>query len=541
MFNNLSIRKLLIAYSVIAVVWVAVVGMVGYRSTSLISASLEDVANVQTAMRLQLDADMMHDAIRGDALGALLAARDGQVEKEAEILKEFNGHLTRMKESMSQNVAMSLGDDVRQQIEKVMPVINSYADRGQLIMKDAFHNPTAVAQSMPAFEKEFDTLEIEMGKLSELIGALNDRTKAHADSVSNRAAMIIGIISLTSFFVLTFIAFYVVRKVTLPLNDLANVVIKIEQTGDLTLRAIAHGENEISQTVNAFNRLINSMQLIVKEVHLNVGQVSSATSDLVTAESALEATSIQLGESVATIAANMEEVSTSIDQVAEIARTAETVSEGARTESSRGQVIVNDTLAEITHISQSVSEASQQIAVLSQRSDDISGIVKVIKEIADQTNLLALNAAIEAARAGEQGRGFAVVADEVRKLAERTGRATVEISGLIASIQQETGNAVRKMDSSKNHADRGLQLASEAGKALESISSGTSNSAKHAKETAHATKEQSAAVQEVATAVEKIAQLSDKNNQSMVAAAQVAKNLETLAQNLKTAANRFKS
>jgi len=541
MLNKLSIRQLLVAYSLIAVVLVAVVGAIGYRSTVSGSASLESVADTQMSVRRQLEADMMHDAVRGDVFSALVSARDGRTGQEQDVIKGLAEHVTRMKKSMSENAALPLGGKVAQQIAKIAPIIDSYSERAKAIIKDAFHNPAAVAQSMSAFENEFGVLEAEMEKLSDLISELTDDTRSSAETSSVKAEATIAILAIVAFSVLIAIAFYVVRKVTLPLSQLALIVSKIEQSGDLTLRAVAQGKNEISLTVDAFNALIASMQHIVNEIHNNVEQVTTAVSELVSAESALEAASTEQSESVVSIAATMEEVSTSIDQVAEIAGTTERISEGARTESSRGHQIVNDTLAEINNISQSVAEASQQITVLSQRSNEISGIVKVIREIADQTNLLALNAAIEAARAGEQGRGFAVVADEVRKLAERTGSATIEITGLISAIQNETGSAVKKMETSKNQAVHGLQLASEAGKALEEISTGTSNSAMHAKETALATKEQSAAVQGIAAALEKIAQLSDRNNQSMASTARVAKNLELLAGNLKTATSRFKS
>lgn len=541
MFNNLSIKKLLTAYSLIAVALVAAVGAIGYVGTFSVNASMKSVVDTQMSVRGQLESDMMHDAVRGDTLSALVAARDGRANMEQEIGKDLSEHVERMKRTMSANAALPLGDRVAKQIATITPMIDSYSERAKIIIKDAFHNPAAVAQSMPALEKEFGVLETEMETLSDLISTLSSETQSQADALSVKTETTIGVLSAVAFSLLILIGVFVVRKVTAPLSYLAQVVSKIEQSGDLSLRAVAQGKNEITQTVDAFNALITSMQSIVNEIHGNVNQVTAAVSELVSAESALEEASIQQGESVSSIAATMEEVSTSIDQVAEIAGASEKVSEGARAESSRGQKIVSDTLAEITNISQSVEAASQQINLLSQRSSDISGIVKSIREIADQTNLLALNAAIEAARAGEQGRGFAVVADEVRKLAERTGGATIEITGLISAIQNETGSAVQRMNASKTHAESGLRLAIEAGKALEAIGAGTSNSAIRAKETSLATKEQSVAVQAVATSVERISQLSDKNYQSMAATAKVAKNLELLAINLKSTVSRFKS
>ncbi len=541
MLNQLSIKQLLTAYSLIATALVAAVGAVGYSGITSIVSSMQSVANTQQSAVGQLESDMMHDAVRADALSALVAARDGRMGQEQEILKDLTEHIERMKENMSANAKLPLGDKVAQQIAQVTPIIDTYSNRAMAIVKDAFHNPSAVAKSMSAFENEFSVLETEMAKLSDLIGALSDETQSKAEALSDQSQTTMGLLALISFIVLIAAAFYVVRKVTEPIQHLQEIVSKIETSGDLTHRALAHGKNEITQTITAFNSLINSMQDIVKSVHTDVGHVTGAISELRSVEVAMSESTKQQSDSVSSIAATMEQVSNSIDQVADTATEATKVAENARTVSTHAQKIVNDTLAEITHISQSVTEASQQIAVLSQRSNEISGIVKVIKEIADQTNLLALNAAIEAARAGEQGRGFAVVADEVRKLAERTGSATIEISQLIEAIQQETGNAVQRMNVSRGHADSGLKLANDAGKALEEVSAGISSSDLRAKETSQATREQSIAVQGIATNLERISQLAEQNNTTMASTSQVSKKLQALVGTLQASAGRFSS
>lgn len=159
-----------------------------------------------------------------------------------------------------------LGDAVGQQITKVVPVIDSYAARAKTIIHDAFHNPSAVSQSMAAFENELSLLETEMEKLTDLISVIADETHVNAAQTASRAETIIGVLALIAFAVLVGAAVLVVRRVTVPLSQLARVVTKIEQNGDLSLRATAQGKNEITLTVDAFNALIVSMQGIVREV-----------------------------------------------------------------------------------------------------------------------------------------------------------------------------------------------------------------------------------------------------------------------------------
>jgi len=211
------------------------------------------------------------------------------------------------------------------------------------------------------------------------------------------------------------------------------------------------------------------------------------------------------------MAAAIEQLSVSVDHVEENAGTAHSVSLEAGTAASTGAGVVHNAAAEIARISDAVTRASNSLSELEGISGEIGNIVAAIREIADQTNLLALNAAIEAARAGEQGRGFAVVADEVRKLAERTASSTHEISNMVGRIQNRTKQAVGEMQTGVQRVGEGVQAARNAGDSVAAIQPQTERVVVAAREIREALAEQATAAREVARTVEQIAQMAELN------------------------------
>ncbi|MFC5302553.1 methyl-accepting chemotaxis protein [Azospira restricta] len=290
----------------------------------------------------------------------------------------------------------------------------------------------------------------------------------------------------------------------------------------------------------SFGEMLTSLRSMVTEIHAGSNKLIADAERINSAAKEVAQASQQQADATSAMAAAIEQMTVSINHISDTATETERASERAASEAAEGEQQVQTATAEINKIATSVTEASHKIRELDQRADQVSSIAQVIKEIAGQTNLLALNAAIEAARAGEQGRGFAVVADEVRKLAERTSAATVEIEQMISGIQNDTESVVGVMDAALPQVEAGVHLAEGAAKSLRDIREGASQTLTRIREVADSTKEQSVASTSIAQQVEHIAQMVEETSAAMNATAGTASELESLASELNRLVGRFR-
>ena len=242
----------------------------------------------------------------------------------------------------------------------------------------------------------------------------------------------------------------------------------------------------------------------------------------------------RFGESLAGIRLSFSGLSSQLNEDSATALT-------AATESDANRAAFEKIAGNLQAMCERIGAAGKSVEDLSQRAGEIGGIVQLIKEIAEQTNLLALNAAIEAARAGEAGRGFAVVADEVRKLAERTASATGEIASLIQSIQSGVAGSVESMKEANSQADASLDLVGQTESALNRIGEGAQNVSDTVRLISDALKEQDAAIHQVAVSIETIAQMTDENSHATEANNRTAADLDRLALELRESVAGFKA
>ncbi|OGS98847.1 MAG: hypothetical protein A3F73_06715 [Gallionellales bacterium RIFCSPLOWO2_12_FULL_59_22] len=331
----------------------------------------------------------------------------------------------------------------------------------------------------------------------------------------------------------------IIRRITRSLNELENAMHQIQTSNDLSRRVSIASGDEIGRIGHSFNQMIQSFQEIIRQVVSNSRGVMQAAGKLSESSQRVAIRSQSQSDATASMAAAVEEVTTSIGHVADSSRETHNIAHRSGELSSQGGDVVQGAATEMNKIADSVNQSSQFIQQLGEHSTQISAIVNVIKEIADQTNLLALNAAIEAARAGEQGRGFAVVADEVRKLAERTARSTEEITAMIGSIQSGTQHAVDSMREGSSRVIDGVAMANRAGESMSQIRKGADQVIAAVSEISSALREQSTASNQVAQDVEKIARMTEENSAAANEIAREAQQLENLAGALESAVSRF--
>ncbi len=327
--------------------------------------------------------------------------------------------------------------------------------------------------------------------------------------------------------------------VVIPVQE-GSKVLEVMATGDLTVRMAGEYKGDFRIIKDSINQLGEALNGVLTEITEAIQATASASNQISASAEEMAAGAQEQSAQASEVASAVEQMASTIVETTKNANVAAESAKSAGDIAQEGGKVVAQTVEGMNRIAEVVESAAETVQQLGKNSDQIGEIVQVINDIADQTNLLALNAAIEAARAGEQGRGFAVVADEVRKLAERTTKATKEIANMIKTIQKDTYEAVEGMQKGKQEVDTGKQLASKSGKSMQEIVNATNRVLDVINSVASASEEQSSAAEQISKSIESINNVTHESATGIQQIARASEDLNRLTENLQALIQRFK-
>lgn len=475
----------------------------------------------------------------------LLRGKD--TEAFAKHMKGFDDEEKIVKERFQQvkAAALKLGIAERLKIDEVIASFDKLGPTYRDAIKQYDRNladPGSVIDKLVrgvdrAPTQAIDQMVSEMQKISAEFNADEAR---QANEVFS--AVKLGLISflLGAMAVLVCLAIIFVRSITLPLSDLEQTMSQITTSGDLTKRAAIVHQDEIGRMASAFNTMMGKLQAIIGEVNGASLKVSAASENLAMSSLALASVSDQQSNAVSTSAAAVEQLTVAISSVSETAADVHLQAQESVTRTSDGSQKVSHLVGEIQLIQRNMHDISRTVEEFVQSTQAITGMTREVRDIADQTNLLALNAAIEAARAGEAGRGFAVVADEVRKLAEKSGKSAVEIDTVTHKIMTQSAAVQAAIQAGEQSISASNSLASEVEAVLDQSRHAVERSRAGVTEINDSVSEQKIASTEIAQSMERIANMVEENNAAAQRISQSTSELRALAQNLSLTVSGFR-
>lgn len=519
---------------------VATITALGIGGMSKISNSLNRIVNEnQEKIKLAYEVDNAIAAIIQNLQLMMLREQAGRIETKQKIDQariDYRNALEKLEKR-------EINEKGKQLIADGKAAIASAKKANDVVI--AFSLEAKTAEALSLFNKEALPLTVNIQKsFKEIVRYQEERMAlrySEAVKAYNSTRVLTLVVAGISILLAIGTGFIITRSITLPLQAMLVMLKDIARgEGDLTRRLDNSRKDEFGEVCTWFNTFIEKLQGIILQVAQSTAQVASAATQLSSTAEMTATGTEQMAAQAQTVATASEEMAATATEISQNCMSAASSSNQANISAVSGSDVVQKTITMMGEIAGRVKETASTVGSLGARSDQIGEIVGTIEDIADQTNLLALNAAIEAARAGEQGRGFAVVADEVRALAERTSRATKEISAMIGKIQEETKGAVLSMEEGVKQVENGSIEAAKSGESLEDILEQINTVTTQVSQIATAAEQQTATTGEITKNIQQMTQVVLDSSRGAQESATAASQLAGLAGELQRLVGQFK-
>ena len=495
--------------------------------------ALGELASRLPRMRVGIDVMFLEEVGMGGDKNIAIRAKETQVED-----------MPAMRQAIEEAIkAQIIPKRVAQigELQKAYTVMEKESLGPMLEALSAGRLADAKALYLGPYTKHYRTLRDQINKaLDELV---EDAAAVHDQAIAdyNRTRMIYLGVSLAALLVALALGAAIIVRLTGRVKGLESKIETAAQQLALNSRSELSGKDELARIGQSYNHLMDALDRAIGNIQTFTSQVNVTVGTVARVASEINQSSLTQTDAAQSTAASVEEVAVSVQLVAENSNHAAQISEAVLRKAKLSIQGLEETRAQFEAIAGTLDGAGEVTRKLADRSANISSIVNVIREIAEQTNLLALNAAIEAARAGEQGRGFAVVADEVRKLAERTSIATQEIGKLLSGIQGEINQVVVAMQQGQEQMQAGQGMVGSARQLVEEIGGEAEESAQNVHSIADSTREQGIAANAIAQRIEQIVQMADRNHSAISEAQVNITQLSTMATDLERELSRFQT
>ena len=538
---NLQIKQRLFILVTVALAALIGTGLFSFSQASKLNASLTEAIDRHAVTVAAIDsargAQVSFKTQVQEWKNILLRGKDPEAFKK--YLKGFESENQAVKDRLVQlkAAATKLGVADRLKIDSVIATFEKLAPAYLEALKQfdrASADPSGtVDKAVKGIDREptkaIDDLVTEIQKISK------ESNEAEAiNSAEVFSAVKSGLIafSIGAVIVLVLLAFYIVGSITRPLAALESTMTHIASNGDLTKRADTAHQDEIGRMASAFNVMMDQLQKIIGEVRGSSDQVAASADQLAGSSAQLAEVSEQQSGAVASSAAAIEELTVAIASVSETARDVHTQAVDSVSRTTEGSEKVSHLAGEIQRLQQNMVDIARTVDEFVKSTQAITGMTQEVRDIADQTNLLALNAAIEAARAGEAGRGFAVVADEVRKLAEKSGKSASEIDSVTRSIMSQSTAVQDAITAGERAIETSMTLATDVEAVLLHSRDSVERSTHGVTEISDSVSEQKVASTDIAQSMERIANMVEENNAAARSVSDATRELKTLSERL---------